>query len=464
MRIGLFAVLVAAGVGIVFAPEWVAFGLFGAVLVTGVVWSGRRQPWWMTLGMGVVLFVTLFNYGAVNVPVPGVGMPLVHAVLFVVLLGAYGAAGKDWLKLPVPKAWLWLFLLTLPRLLASVADYGLWAVRDATVVIEGVMMLFGIAWARADEGFASVRRFIGMVTVLVAAYAVTFPFGATVRAISPVSGIFKVVPVMGFYTTTAVTLVACAVWAFSARSGVKGWVATVGGGALLGLALLFQERTIYLAVPLVMLWIGRTFGVGRAYRSLVVSVVVIALLLAASAGVVRGRLGSISPEFYIEHLSSLAGDPDAPGAGSLAQRLDWARDTLATWSSSLPYIVWGEGFGFALIDFKLSATAVVRDPHNTFLTVLLRTGVIGFAAWMVVIVMLLLHAGRRAMEAQGDVVRTQVVAWLSTLLLLSLVKTIGQPYLEFSFGGLVFWAMAGYLVGMPPVTADVTAIEAAGDE
>ena len=92
----------------------------------------------------------------------------------------------------------------------------------------------------------------------------------------------------------------------------------------------------------------------------------------------------ISPVYLFSHLLSsfsiVTSDTFAGGANGAYQRIDWL---LLNWDRAVNNVnvfLFGQGFGPLLTDF--STTHAVREPHNSYLSVFARTGLIGFILWM----------------------------------------------------------------------------------
>jgi O-antigen ligase len=97
----------------------------------------------------------------------------------------------------------------------------------------------------------------------------------------------------------------------------------------------------------------------------------------------------------------------------------------------------------------------LRSPHNGHLTILARTGVPGFALW---IVFLLAHGfallqGARASQLAGDSLRSRLLLWALAYWLAATINGAFDVYLEGPQGGIWFWSIVGIGLGtlaIPP--------------
>jgi hypothetical protein len=127
-------------------------------------------------------------------------------------------------------------------------------------------------------------------------------------------------------------------------------------------------------------------------------------------------------------------------------RLAWW-DTIINETFNGPYFWTGRGFGANLADVEgfPSLDQVLRDPHNTHLSVLARMGVPGFVLWILLqgaFALLLLRA-LLAFRRTGDQQLAAVAAWVLVFWTAMMVDTAFDPYLEGPQGGIWFWVLFG---------------------
>tara|TARA_B100000963_G_C22573204_1_gene647101 strand:+ start:188 stop:1507 length:1320 start_codon:yes stop_codon:yes gene_type:complete len=100
-----------------------------------------------------------------------------------------------------------------------------------------------------------------------------------------------------------------------------------------------------------------------------------------------GRADNIS--FFIDHLSSTfsknISEYDAfAGARSTAEiRLFWWKNILLTNLSNYSYFFFGQDYGISLTNFIVGKSIYVREPHNMYLTIFARTGLIGSLIYII---------------------------------------------------------------------------------
>ena len=271
--------------------------------------------------------------------------------------------------------------LGIGRALYAYPEYGMWALRDASHVIESLFLWVGFVFAAApgaiDRFFVWLRKVLGIASL----YALTFPWDNELKLLSPT------ITAAAGYTSTI----------FFNYSGVGQLLLWEAGrrfiedakGILVPSLLIiytigiFQARTLYLqliAIVLMLLWYRRkAFG----KMSLALGVGLIALILFVGSGIeVKGRNGqNVSIEYIANHFKAIAGVKN-PGvmdaAAGVDQRVGWWKDIVfERLPKSTESLLFGMGYGFPLVDFKGPDGEIVREPHNSYVSILARMGLVG---------------------------------------------------------------------------------------
>jgi hypothetical protein len=286
----------------------------------------------------------------------------------------------------------------LGRALADMPEHGLWALRDATHVIESLYLIVGFSLASRPGFLEKFFRWLPWLMGLACIYAVGYPVAARLQEWSPtiLSGAGYEEPVLFKYTNTALMLL----WTASALAIVArrhsiwasiGWFLAVVLVAYA--AFLFQSRTIYLQLIAVTFFflIYRREGVEKGVLG--AGMILVFLLLIPVLGIdIEGRLGQpVSLDFLVHHFLAIGGIGGAGVQGTaagVALRVGWWSDIIVRWTSSLATFLFGRGFGFPLVDFVAHGAQyvvggqVVREPHNSYISIVARLGAIGAVAWV----------------------------------------------------------------------------------
>ncbi len=399
----------------------------------------------------------LLNYGFMQVrvpPVAGGGVPVGEIALALALLSLNHIAVLSKLRtvaLVFPFLLWWTY--GLGRAMAGMADHGIWALRDATHVIESAFLVVGFAYAARAEKLDRFFRWLGRLLAAGAVYALSYPMADTLTAYSPTlqSGAGYPVPILFNYTATPILLLMGAAWLMLYRPRTKATVALEI--FLVGYAtLLFQERTIYIqiAVLLGFFLIFRRAALGKGVIGLM-AIVLAVIALPLTGITVTGRLGeAVSLDFIVNHILAIAGIESEGLQGTargVSLRMEWWTRLLAKLASSPDSLLLGLGYGIPLTDHRSLTGAVVREPHNSYLSVLGRGGLIAATAflWMHALMLAAWWRGLRLAVRYGWREGENRYLILMVFFLLVWVFAMGEDALEKPYIAIpyyFFWGVA----------------------
>jgi hypothetical protein len=454
--------LIAAGFGVAIDyASTVTLSILGTLVLLGVLlFAMRAFVLWQKLAFIALAGFVILSYGFTNwTAIPGKPLQVGHLLLLgAVLLAFQGRRYRAAAFLDEPAILWWLLLvgLTVAHLVFDIPRDRTYAIRDASFVFEGLFMLLGYLWARQAAETKPFLIALAVLFLLNTAYALTYPISDRLVAISPVSGIFQRVPLLGSYNQVSFFLIAGSLYYLLVMPHVRAWPAalTLGLAALQAAwSFVFQDRTVYIETVVAFVVLMVFGGLRRGVRLAAVvagSLTVFFVLMVITGSVIQGRVGEVGPNFLRQHVRSLLGDPDAPAAGTVQWRLDLLSELRERWTVSSRVMAIGEGFGQPLIDFENAANVVVRQPHNTHITVLIRLGALGFLVWLLMHWRILTSFLRSLRDSQGDPVRHDLALWLFLFYVIGIVFTTFQPWLEFSYGAIPFYFFVGFSLAMAP--------------
>jgi O-antigen ligase len=411
----------------------------------------------------------ILNYGFENLtlhvgPIPViVGDSLMFGALAIVMFRYRGSVIKRVAQDPSFICLLILLGLAVLHLLWDVPRFGLYAFRDASIYIESLFFLIGSIWAMEKKNTRTLLKWFVLVFLVNMLYNALFPFSMKLQSMSPQSGVFQTVPIIGHYDDSPLYLVAGALfflWLGRRVSGMSRrllWFCAAIQLCELGL---LQTRSAYVGLGLILLLL-LVFGEARKARQVIT--VVLASLLAlvvliagfSMAGVtISGRVGPVDMSFLKDHAETIfMVNKQTERWGSDDDRLDWYDQVWQRVTASRLSLMWGQGFGEPLIEFPSyrgrDSGVVVRQPHNSSLSVLGRLGLTGLAIWLSLHFFILrtFYKGLRARSLLDDVT-ADLLLWLFFLYLLFMITTSVQPLLEFSHGAVPFFFLMGFAAGI----------------
>lgn len=430
----LFAV--ALGFAMAFEPRAAIRVVFGLLAFAFALVA--KRPWTYAIWIAIS-GLAIWSYGFNNVPLVR-PLPLVDALVFFAVAFSF----PDWWplrKITVVRRLLVLLLgLTLVvsfRLLLDIPCFGLLSVRDALFAFELWVLLPAIALGMR-LGHKRLNRYLLWLFLLATAWFLLYPWRGTIAAMSPVFGIQRPVPLFAF-TTAGFVSVPAFFWFLWRRRGMGG---TLLAAATLLVLLLIQARGAYLAFlgSLTALFLLRPATLKRWWQ-LALAGVVLGGILAVVGGSLTGRLGEpVGVDTAVEQVRTLIGK-EGPGAGSFRHRLlAWPMVIQQILNEPLGPLI-GVGLGVDLFQgFALVPDIFVRKPHNDFLEIWARLGVIGLLPWLGLLIVL-------GMEAVRGAGRSPRHGWILALQISLWVTSVGQPAMGFAYITVVWAGLTGLWLG-----------------
>jgi len=353
------------------------------------------------LALITVALYFLFNWGfqQVRIPPQGVsGLPTAEVVLLLFLLTIHlpntlARLGQRVYLLPFAIWWAY----GLGRAVVDATGAGFWALRDAAHVIESLFLLVGFTFAAQPAMLEKFFKWLPRLLFFGACYGLFYPISGIFEAISPqiTAANGYPTPIIGTMANSPFVIIMAAFYLllFHGRT----LPAVVVAMALIGYTLaVFQARTLYLVMIALFgfLVFFRRSSFGNV--ALLVGLAVFGLAVISLVGLqVEGRLGaSLSAGFLVDHFLAIFGicNSDQPGVCSAAagvdQRLGWWQHIFNQMLADPFKLLLGLGYGVVLTDHAGLSGAVTREPHNSYITILARTGLIGITCWLAMMISL----------------------------------------------------------------------------
>lgn len=434
-------------------------GAIAAVLILRWLVYGKLPLWQALMALSLTGFIVL-NYGFENLIVGRIaGIPLLvgeFAMLGGLMLAVHNRGLAQLRKLmqdPAVLCLIVLFVLAALHLLVDVPRFGLYAFRDASTYFEAIFIAAGYYWANERNG---IRRFVQcllIIFVLNAVYSFTLPWGEDLQAMSPASGVFQPIPVLGQYQQSAMYLAAGTIFCAWIKDYTVGWrrrlLLSIAAIQVCGLAVM-QSRALsvgILTVLALLLVLGENNRLRASLSALgtgVVAIVALLLVVSAAGIAVRGRVGEINGDFLRQYaLSVFSLDSSNHRLAKDDDRLDWLQQVWrGTTVNAVTFIV-GQGFGLPLIDFQAEDGMPVRQPHDAAAAVFGRLGVAGLSVW-VLFQLILFKRFLRTLKAARDRETHDLALWLFVFYALGFVLSMVQPALEFSHYAVPLYFILGF--------------------
>lgn len=347
----------------------------------------------------VVSMYLLLNWGFQLVripPVAGSGLPVGEFTLLLFLLTinytrVLGSLSRVvWL---LPLAMWWAF--GVGRALVDFGIHGMWALRDAAHVLESLFLLVGFVFA--GKNLERFFRWLPQLLFIGVLYGLLYQGRQYLWAMSPtvVSGAGVNVPLIGSMANTSYLLVMAAFYLLLYRGNKL--AANLAAAVLLAYTLaVFQQRTLYLILIAVFGFLfiyRRSIAANGAFIAYLAAFLLVGVALTGLQ--IHGRLGeSYNYEFMAGHFMAIFGVCDnsvavlCSSAEGVSQRLEWWIAILQRMMQDPFSLLLGLGNGVVLTDFYSAGGSAVREPHNSYITVFARTGIVGAVCWVLVMLSL----------------------------------------------------------------------------
>lgn len=403
----------------------------------------------------------LFNYPFMQLRIPpvGFGLPLGELLLVLVLLTTDVSRvllrlNTTVVMLPFLVWWGWGFA----RFLHDTAHKGFWAFRDSTQLVESLFLIVGFTLAAQPGMVERLARWLRPTLFGACVFGLLSMYETQISAISPTlpgaSG--QGIPILAPFATPGTMLLwgACFCMIIPCQSQARRTRFTLLAGLLVAYALLVvQARTTYLQLLAVagLMFLCRP----RALRPLAFAIPMLFVVLVVISAFdlrISGRLTSdISPTFLWDHILSIFGIGEGgltAAANGVDLRLDWWQHIYDQLTSDGVTLLTGLGFGVPLTNFRDPLGVLVREPHNSVISVAARLGLIGILAWIWMQIELF-RAGLRAYFDCRRSGRTEAASLLLLCLafvVLTIASCFGEDAMEKPYNAIPYYALWGFIL------------------
>jgi O-Antigen ligase len=412
--IGLVMFLFAAILAL--APFWAGL-LFTGVLLIVLLFKFLARiapgaPFWVRTLFGLIVGHSILNAGFSGIifNAGSLPIPLTDVVLAIAIMAAMYKMlfGPPIYRLPLGMMVLvfWVIFNVGHHLPIDYQVYKMDAARDAIRILEFLTIIPAYVAARMalERGPAGIKWFMSLAVFLgwgVILYGVFTPFQEFLMMNSPVlSGGRSYVALLGNYQSwpmaplVAIFSVLAYRWAIP---GPRPFKVNLFHGLIVVVSIVafgfLQSRAGYAFVALA---IGGLFLIGGQGRQIMtfmgfLGICATGLIAVELSGLeIKGRVGKLSASGVAAHVMTLTGkvsDEEFKGAaGGIDQRKAWRKYSLMLWNHSFQTQVFGIGFGRVLTDMKRidkdGNELFIADPHNSFVTTLTRSGLIGLTVML----------------------------------------------------------------------------------
>jgi O-antigen ligase len=461
LAIGFALLVVAGGLGVIYPMVWIV--CLTAAVALAVFWGLFRVlgklglEKWQLAALTTFSGYMLLNYGYDNLAIHIGGFPILigYGLAYLAFVGAVYSRRRfigEALREPALLCVLALLLLAAGHLVTDIPSYGSWAFRDGTMCFDGLFLLVGLLWARKAGSFEVVAKWLLLVFAILMFYGLTLPWHESLFSWSPVSGVYYEVPLLGNYRGTGDWLLAGALFCICVGGYVRKrptWLMpALAVGMLLGIAVT-QVRRAYLAIVVaivILILAGEAKKFARLFIMVPLALVIVFAVTGWGGLEVSGRIGKISPQFFIDHLRSIGGAEDTPGSDPMTR----VRMASEAYQHFLSHPIFGEGFGRPVVEeYDWETDSWTRTPHNSTITYLARLGAVGELMWVAFHVCLWIrfyYAFRQRRSADRRIY--SFVLWSFLFYVLFMMSSLVESPFEYPAEAILFYFLIGFSLGL----------------
>lgn len=409
----------------------------------------------------------LFNYGFMQVRFPygqGFGIPIGEWTLLIGLI----LVRYKYLEVKIFYIFLFWWLYTAILLVYSVSTHGFWALRDASHVIESLFILIGfhfVSYYKYHSILIFIRLF-KLLAVLLVLYAFLYTIKDQISNISPfiTTGAGYEVFLFFHYLNTPYLLLVVAMSLIILCNYDRNIIHSIfffiiSIFILLIDIMLFPSRTLYLQIIFAML-----FLVGISKKFILNFIILFGLVLSLLSisnflGIeLQSRTGvTVNAEYILNHFMSLSGKGEGTVSGSaegVGLRLTWWIDIFNRLIDSIPALFFGLGYGIPLVDFiavgakYAEGGQVVREPHNSYISIIARSGVIGFLVWSAIQIYLISIWRKVAKVFPNNSIEKYFLNIVMIYSICLWVLAIGEDSFEKPYNTIIYYFLWGMVIGL----------------
>lgn len=335
--------------------------------------------------------------------------------------------------------------------------HGIWAIRDASHLIDSLFIWIGFVVAATPGFLSAFSRWLRLICNIGVVYTLLYPLREQLASWAPkvpAPGGYAA-PLLFSYTAGALMLLTGAVRLVLDGVRVLFLHPIVVPALLVAYALaVFQARTTYLQV-LALIFLLACFRPRVALHTsmgLLAGIVVLFALFEAGLDI-NTRLGQkFTLEFIVNHFAAIWGGNSegfvsGPASGTL-QRLQWWSKIWSDVTSEPGNLLFGLGYGVPLTEFRYHNDTLVREPHNSTISIFARLGVLGLITffWIHIVLARIFFRSLRRLSHIGDEIWRVNLLVMGAYILFVWMLTIGEDGLEKPFVAIPFYCFWGIIL------------------
>ena len=401
------------------------------------------------IGLNIII-----NYGISNmgVSIGGILITVSEGLLIIGLIRMIAYKNE---LLFLKKKYIWmviLFLIFIIRIPFDFLKYGSFAIKDGSHFID--MLFFFVVISEIEilkkyngNHIKFAKKFIEISMIFAWIYFLTLPFRFEILEISPkYSGIQSQISIFGSYVNLHIWVliyscinsyrliyknVTISKKIFMHIQIVTSLLYFIFNTSRVNIVAMIVLGTFYILVLK-----STIFKYVMSYT--ILSIIMISLAIALGFEIlVDGQILSLD---YVKgfFLSMIGKGEFEYMTDGVYKRIDWYKSILEVGVSNIGIFVFGQGFGMPLTQFVSAQGTIVREPHNTFMSLFGRTGLLGVIIWSKIIFGQLYKYVRRFYSSKNEYSFSII-----TMIIFCLIVSLVEPFFESTFSSIPFYSLLG---------------------
>ena len=288
--------------------------------------------------------------------------------------------------------YLWLFYNILLIVIGSL-QFGYIAFRDGSHVIDALFLFLGFNYFSSTYSNKLFSKWLYGTLVIAFFYSFLFLIKDFLIPFSPIaSGLSgNQIPILFNFTNSSFILllfISYMLFKNGLSKNFSFFKFFVIGISLAYILLIFNSRLSYLQILslfFISIFLGKNYYLQFIFL-LLIAFLFIQLNTLFDINFVGRHHIAYSTDLIFEHFITIFGIDSSILSGQaegLFQRIHWWQNIFIKLTSSLTNLLFGLGYGEPLIDFIIKGDVIVREPHNSFISILARGGIISFLLWII---------------------------------------------------------------------------------
>lgn len=342
------------------------------------------------------------------------------------------------------------YLVKLPY---CIYKYGIFAMRDGTHYLDMLFLMYSFFIVK-ESNLKKEDILKHLYNILQICWVYYFlmsiePVKNLMVSVSPrVNGIQRSLPLFGFTTYCAVWAVVLFfwdMWKISNNELNKHKKIVVVIRSFLTLFLCFSgngRSAIIGFLVILSLLLFKNKKIRRHITPVMFFVIIFVLIFFITGITINLNGRTLSANHLLNLALSIGGEGDYSGkAAGTEKRFEWWYNIWKYNTSEITCFLFGRGFGMPLTDFYVTSTTIVREPHNSFVSVFARQGVLGLILWCFLLLKIFDKSIRKFNRDISDyLIITVCIAFLTVALV--------EAVFEVSYAAIPIYSLIGICLAL----------------